>query len=50
MRNEYMLVDRLSFIDKLPIEVFHERRRLVHSQKMHLRASGMDVSEVEGDV
>ena len=43
-----ILVDGMSFIEKLSFNAFNEGTRLIHSLKMHRRLFGVDAKKVEG--
>lgn len=45
-----ILVDGLSFIEKLPFNAFNEGTRLPHCLKMHRRLFRVDAKKVGGDV
>ena len=44
-----ILVDGISFIEKLSFNAFNEGTRLIHCLKMHKRLFGVDVKKVGGD-
>ena len=44
-----ILVDRISFIEKLSFNAFNEGTRLPHCIKMHKRLFGVDVKKIGGD-
>ena len=44
-----ILVDGISFIEKLSFNAFNERPRLMHSLKMHKRLFGVEAKKVGGD-
>lgn len=48
-RVNIILVDGLSFIEKLSFNAFNEGTRLVHCLKMYKRLFGVDVKKVGGD-
>ena len=45
-----MLVDGISFIEKLSFNAFNEGTRLVHCLKMHKRLFGVEAKKVGGDI
>lgn len=44
-----ILVDGISFIEKLSFNAFNEGTRLVHCLKMHKRLFGVDAKKIGGD-
>ena len=44
-----ILVDGISFIEKLSFNAFNEGTRLTHCIKMHKRLFGVDVKKIGGD-